>query len=70
MDYYVAYSFGFIFFHYFFQLPRKEELKTVVDKVKDFFGDAKESFGKLTSLNAGTESLDEDSKQEAKEKST
>lgn len=38
-----------------FQLPRQEELKTVVDKVKDFFGDAKESFGKLTSLDSTTE---------------
>lgn len=35
-----------------FQLPKQEELKTVVDKVKDFFGDAKESFGKLTALNS------------------
>lgn len=32
------------------ELPKQDELKTVVDKVKDFFGDAKESFGKLTSL--------------------
>uniref|UniRef100_J3LEH0 Peptidase C45 hydrolase domain-containing protein n=1 Tax=Oryza brachyantha TaxID=4533 RepID=J3LEH0_ORYBR len=34
------------------ELPKKEELKTVVDKVKDFFGDvtsgAKESFGQIT----------------------
>ncbi|KAK9117435.1 hypothetical protein Sjap_016382 [Stephania japonica] len=37
------------------ELPRKEELKTVVDKVKDFFGETKESFGKLTSINAGNE---------------
>ncbi|XP_010248828.1 PREDICTED: protein HHL1, chloroplastic [Nelumbo nucifera] len=36
------------------ELPRKEELKTVLDKVKDFFGDAKESFGKLTALNPAT----------------
>lgn len=34
------------------ELPRQDELKTVVDKVKDFFGDAKESFGKLTSLDS------------------
>ncbi|XP_068666923.1 protein HHL1, chloroplastic [Aristolochia californica] len=37
------------------ELPTQEELKTVVEKVKDFFGDAtsnaKESFGKLTSLS-------------------
>lgn len=34
------------------QLPKKDELKTVVDKVKDFFGDvttgAKESFAQIT----------------------
>ncbi|KAL6899645.1 hypothetical protein ACP4OV_006303 [Aristida adscensionis] len=34
------------------ELPKKEELKTVVDKVKDFFGDvtagAKESFAQIT----------------------
>ncbi|KAK8933574.1 hypothetical protein KSP39_PZI015655 [Platanthera zijinensis] len=43
------------------ELPRQEELKTVLDKVKDFFGEAtsgaKESFGKLTSL--GTETTEE-----------
>uniref|UniRef100_A0A7C9CMF4 Protein HHL1, chloroplastic n=1 Tax=Opuntia streptacantha TaxID=393608 RepID=A0A7C9CMF4_OPUST len=33
------------------QLPTQDQLKTVVDKVKDFFGGAKESFGKLTTLN-------------------
>lgn len=41
-----------------FQLPPQEELKTVVDKVKDFFGNAttgaKESFGKLTTLGSLT----------------
>lgn len=41
------------------ELPTPEELKTVVDKVKDFFGDAsknaKESFGKLSSLPLATE---------------
>ncbi|XP_008807203.2 protein HHL1, chloroplastic [Phoenix dactylifera] len=40
------------------ELPTQEELKTVLDKVKDFFGDAasgaKESFGKLTTLNSLT----------------
>ncbi|GAB4840540.1 Protein hhl1, chloroplastic [Ancistrocladus abbreviatus] len=35
------------------ELPTKDQLRTVVDKVKDFFGDAKESFGKRTSLNLG-----------------
>ncbi|KAI0516102.1 hypothetical protein KFK09_008774 [Dendrobium nobile] len=39
-------------------LPKQEELKTVVDKVKDFIGDttsgAKESFGKLASLGSMT----------------
>ncbi|URE13046.1 hypothetical protein MUK42_05254 [Musa troglodytarum] len=38
------------------ELPTQEELKTVLDKVKDFFGNAtsgaKESFGKLTSLGS------------------
>ncbi|CDP13288.1 unnamed protein product [Coffea canephora] len=51
------------------ELPRQEELKTVLDKVKDFFGDAKESFGKLTSLNAVSESSKEDSKEQANKKS-
>ncbi|XP_064967938.1 protein HHL1, chloroplastic-like isoform X2 [Musa acuminata AAA Group] len=41
------------------ELPTQEELKTVLDKVKDFFGnatsDAKESFGKLTSLGSLTD---------------
>ncbi|ONK54876.1 uncharacterized protein A4U43_UnF10150 [Asparagus officinalis] len=38
------------------ELPPQEELKTVLDKVKDFFGEAKESFGKITELNTvGTE---------------
>ncbi|KAG9446297.1 hypothetical protein H6P81_012425 [Aristolochia fimbriata] len=51
------------------ELPTEEELKTVVDKVKDFFGDAagnaKESFGKLTSLSSlSTE--DSESKSEVK----
>ncbi|CAI9093290.1 OLC1v1028759C1 [Oldenlandia corymbosa var. corymbosa] len=50
------------------ELPRKEELKTVLDKVKDFFGDAKESFGKLTSLNPEAEQAEEDSKEEPKAK--
>ncbi|KAL2519655.1 Protein HHL1 [Abeliophyllum distichum] len=52
------------------ELPTQGELKTVLDKVKDFFGDAKESFGKLTSLNAATESAEEDTKEKSKEKST
>ncbi|KAL8253582.1 hypothetical protein R6Q59_031803 [Mikania micrantha] len=34
------------------ELPTKAELKTVLDKVVDFFGDAKESFGKLTDLKS------------------
>ncbi|KAL7093861.1 hypothetical protein ACP275_11G065700 [Erythranthe tilingii] len=52
------------------ELPTQDKLKTVVDKVKDFFGDAKESFGKMTFLNAEPESSDEDSKQDSNEKST
>lgn len=52
------------------QLPRPEELKTVVDKVKDFFGDAKESFGKMTFLDTGDDSSeDEVTKEAPKEKS-
>ncbi|KAL8121321.1 protein HHL1, chloroplastic-like isoform X2 [Apium graveolens] len=42
------------------ELPRREELKTVVDKVKDFFGDAKESFGKLTSIETPSSTEAED----------
>ncbi|CAH9120306.1 unnamed protein product [Cuscuta epithymum] len=49
------------------ELPRKEELKTVVDKVKDFFGVAKESFGKLSALNLSSDSTEEDS-ENSKEK--
>ncbi|CAA6664172.1 unnamed protein product [Spirodela intermedia] len=41
------------------ELPKEEELKTVFDKVKDFFGDAgknaKESFGNITSLSSESE---------------
>lgn len=49
------------------ELPTQDELKTVLDKVKDFFGDAKESFGKLTALNsATTEELEEKPKEKAK----
>lgn len=50
-----------------FQLPTQDQLKTVLDKVKDFFGDAKESFGKLTALGSleGEES-DENSTEKAK----
>ncbi|KAL5991188.1 hypothetical protein ACLOJK_012094 [Asimina triloba] len=47
------------------ELPTQDELKTVVDKVKDFFGgaasNAKESFGKLTSLTSITEESEEKS---------
>ncbi|GFP96065.1 hypothetical protein PHJA_001750600 [Phtheirospermum japonicum] len=53
------------------ELPTQGELKTVVDKVKDFFGDAKESFGKMTFLNTeGAESTDADAKEDSKEKTT
>lgn len=48
------------------ELPTQDQLKTVLDKVKDFFGDAKETFGKITALNStGT---DEESKENPKEK--
>ncbi|KAL9271477.1 HHL1, chloroplastic-like protein [Drosera capensis] len=46
-------------------LPPKEKLKTVLDKVKDFFGEAKESFGKISALNLGTS---EESEQTSAEK--
>ncbi|KAM0939896.1 hypothetical protein DsansV1_C19g0158211 [Dioscorea sansibarensis] len=49
------------------ELPPQEELKTVIDKVKDFFGEAtsgaKESFGKLTSLSAVSSSEPESESQ-------
>lgn len=45
------------------ELPTEDQLKTVLDKVKDFFGDAKESFGKITALNS-------ESSEETKEAST
>jgi hypothetical protein len=38
-----------------FQIPPKEELNSVVDKVKGFFGKIGESFGSLGSLPAGSE---------------
>lgn len=51
------------------QLPKKEELKTVVDKVKDFFGEvtsgAKESFAQITgsaSDEAGAGAQEEEEK--------
>ncbi|XP_004142952.1 protein HHL1, chloroplastic isoform X2 [Cucumis sativus] len=49
------------------ELPTQDQLKTVLDKVKDFFGDAKDSFGKLTALGSpeGEES-DENSTEKAK----
>jgi len=51
------------------ELPTKDKLKTVLDKVKDFFGDAKESFGKLTALNlTTTEELEEKPKEKSKVK--
>ncbi|XP_017971326.1 PREDICTED: protein HHL1, chloroplastic [Theobroma cacao] len=47
------------------ELPTQDQLKTVLDKVKDFFGDAKDSFGKITALNSGT---DEESEEKTAEK--
>ncbi|EFH63398.1 F12A21.16 [Arabidopsis lyrata subsp. lyrata] len=46
------------------ELPTQDQLKTVFDKVKDYFGDAKESFGKLTSLNPGTDQKTEETPDE------
>ncbi|CAK7332415.1 unnamed protein product [Dovyalis caffra] len=48
------------------ELPTQDKLKTVVDKVKDFFGDAKDSFGKLTALNSTATEDEELSKEKAK----
>lgn len=42
------------------QLPTQDQLKTVVDKVKDFFGSAKESFGKLMTLNLPSSEVEEE----------
>ncbi|XWS22693.1 hypothetical protein CRYUN_Cryun29cG0058000 [Craigia yunnanensis] len=51
------------------ELPTQDQLKTVLDKVKDFFGDAKESFGKITALNSATpEESAENSTEKAKVK--
>ncbi|XP_050276373.1 protein HHL1, chloroplastic isoform X2 [Quercus robur] len=47
------------------ELPTEDQLKTVLDKVKDFFGDAKESFGKLTALNSTTTEKSEEKPKEA-----
>ncbi|XP_012459219.1 protein HHL1, chloroplastic [Gossypium raimondii] len=47
------------------ELPTQDQLKTVVDKVKDFFGDAKESFGKITSLSSATPESEEKSTEKA-----
>ncbi|KAE9607987.1 hypothetical protein Lal_00003689 [Lupinus albus] len=52
------------------ELPTEDKLKTVLDKVKDFFGDAKESFGKITALGSTTtdDESDKDTKQKSKVK--
>ncbi|XP_021292819.1 LOW QUALITY PROTEIN: protein HHL1, chloroplastic [Herrania umbratica] len=47
------------------ELPTQDQLKTVLDKVKDFFGDAKDSFGKITALNSGS---DEESEKKLQKK--
>ncbi|KAG7650905.1 hypothetical protein ISN45_At01g058240 [Arabidopsis thaliana x Arabidopsis arenosa] len=46
------------------ELPTQDQLKTVFDKVKDYFGDAKESFGKLSALNPGTDEKTEETSDE------
>jgi uncharacterized membrane protein YukC len=57
------------------QLPKKEELKSVVDKVKDFFGEvtsgAKESFAQITGTasTAEAEAQAEDEKPRFKRRS-
>ena len=42
------------------ELPTRAEMKTVFDKVLDFFGDAKESFGKLTDLKSTSDTESEE----------
>nr|CAB3450272.1 unnamed protein product [Digitaria exilis] len=50
------------------ELPKKDELKTVVDKVKDFFGDvtagAKESFAQITGSAVSKEEEEAEGKEE------
>ncbi|KVI05732.1 hypothetical protein Ccrd_015946 [Cynara cardunculus var. scolymus] len=41
-------------------LPTRAEMKTVFDRVLDFFGDAKESFGKLTDIKPTSETEPEE----------
>lgn len=55
------------------QIPPKEELKTVVDKVKEFFGSTsdsiKESFGSITNLSfSGNDSSAEAAEEESTSK--
>lgn len=61
----VSFSFYYICPPWQPQLPTPDQLKTVLDKVKDFFGDAKESFGKITALNT-LEDSEESSTEKAK----
>ncbi|XP_058781606.1 protein HHL1, chloroplastic-like [Vicia villosa] len=49
------------------QLPTPDKLKTVVDQVKDFFEDVKDTFRQITSLDATDDT--EESKKETKQKS-
>ncbi|KAJ9554522.1 hypothetical protein OSB04_018567 [Centaurea solstitialis] len=42
------------------ELPTRAEMKTVFDKVLDFFGDAKESFGKMTNIESTSETESEE----------
>ncbi|CAD6243761.1 unnamed protein product [Miscanthus lutarioriparius] len=54
------------------ELPKKDELKTVVDKVKDFFGDvtagAQESFAQITGSAVSKEEEEAESKQKFRSK--
>nr|XP_043636255.1 protein HHL1, chloroplastic isoform X2 [Erigeron canadensis] len=50
------------------ELPTKAELKTVLDKVVDFFGEAKESFGKLTDLSSTADTEPEETTKDTKPK--
>ncbi|KAG0533724.1 hypothetical protein BDA96_04G217700 [Sorghum bicolor] len=54
------------------ELPKKDELKTVVDKVKDFFGDvtagAKESFAQITGSAVSKEEEEAENKEKFRSK--
>ncbi|KAM5568081.1 protein HHL1, chloroplastic [Rosa sericea] len=50
------------------ELPTPDQLRTTLDKVKDFFGEAKESFGKLTAISSSESEESEQKIEKPKEK--